>query len=69
MNWIKVEIHNPKECRHALINNLTIEKVVDNGEYRTIVFDFASMRSGDEIFIRYVDVADSLDDLQRMLNG
>jgi hypothetical protein len=67
--WIKVEVHQPKEGRYELIDRTTIKRVVDRGEYRTIVFDYATLSTGEEIPLRIVNVADSLDDLQKQLNG
>jgi len=59
MNWIKVEVHNPKEGRYELIDRTTIKRVVDLGDYRTIVFDYATLVTGEDIPLRVVNVADS----------
>jgi hypothetical protein len=67
--WIKVEIHNPKEGQYELIDRTTIKRVVDRGEFRTIVFDYATLMSGEEIPLRIVNVVDTLEDLQARLNG
>jgi len=69
MNWIRVEIHNPKEGRYELIDRTTIKRVVDRGDYRTIVFDYATLVTGEDIPLRVVNVADSLEGLQKQLNG
>ena len=67
--WIRVEVYNPKEGRYELIDRTSIKRVVDRGEFRTIVFDFATLMTGEDIPLRVVNVTDSLDDLQKLLNG
>ena len=46
--WIKVEVYQPKEGQCELIDRATIKRVVDRGDFRTIVFDFATLVSGEE---------------------
>jgi hypothetical protein len=66
--WIKVEIYNPKEGQYELIDQTTIKRIVDRGDYRTIVFDFATLMTGEDIPLRIINVTDSLEDLQARLN-
>jgi len=67
--WIKVEIYQPKEGQFELIDKTTIKRVVDRGDYRTIVFDYATLLTGEDIPLRATNVVDTLDDLQEKLNN
>ena len=67
--WIKVEIYQPKEGQFELIDKMTIKRVVDRGDYRTIVFDYATLTGGEDIPLRVAHVVDTLDDLQGKMNG
>lgn len=67
--WIKVEVYQPTEGQYELIDRTTIKRVVDRGDFRTIIFDYATLMGGECIPLRSVNVTNTLDDLQKKMNG
>ena len=70
--WLKVTVHshqNGGENRCELIDRTDIKRVVDQGDFRTIVFSYAMLSSGVAIPTNSINVVDTLEELRKQMNG
>jgi len=70
--WLKVMVHshqNGGENRCELIDRTDIKRVVDQGDFRTIVFSYAMLSSDVAIPTNSINVADTLEELWKQMNG
>jgi hypothetical protein len=69
--WLKVTVHqhqNGEEHRCELIDRADIKRVVDHGDFRTIVFSYAMLNTGTAIPTDSVNVVETIEELWKQMN-